>query len=51
MDMMMEDQGNKLRGMPPKYLGGVWGRNGDMMVHYMMNEGSRVENISSKIQL
>ena len=51
MDPVLAVQGTELRGIPIKYLGVAWGSNGDMMVCYMMNEGSRVENASSKIQL
>ena len=51
MDLTMEVQGTELRGIPIKYLGVAWGSNGDMMVCQMMNEGSRVENTNSKIQM
>ena len=49
MDPMMVVQGTELRGMPPKSLGVAWWRNVGVMVSYIMNKVSRVENTSSKI--
>ena len=46
MDPMKMVQGTKMRGIPPKSLGVAWWRSGDVMVCYMMNEGSKMANTS-----
>ena len=51
MDLTVTIQGTKLRGITPKSMRVVWCINDDVMVCCVMNGGSIVSSVGSKIQL